>query len=400
MAARHHPALERADGVLAPRQQVVMQQRGIVDAAVARNRAVERRLAAIAVGLDDRQVRAQHRQQHLEQLGRLQDGGRDAAVLALHTLQEERVGERRQIVVRRSAMRRAAGRDEQPLGRPAAAAQRARHLERHEAAHAVAVEGEWLIEIRQDRVADLVDEPRQAGMRRLAEAVFTAGQLHGAHVNGRRQQRGPLAKERRAAAGVRQAEQPKPRGRVAADANRPGRRCAAHQRWRRRGCEFARRPVVLDVTPAATLSPAGGAAQRSNRYSARENGGSMATRSLVALSVKLEVLSKDKLKKFVFGLNKTKGLEDVDEWTMDFEMLDRAKTTDEFARAFFLDVNLDLKKVPQPELEATAEKGLNKNQIDFTRTAVDADADKFRNGKIKDTRMKRTASEVIAARNG
>lgn len=125
----------------------------------------------------------------------------------------------------------------------------------------------------------------------------------------------------------------------------------------------------------------------------------MATRSLVAVSVTLEVLSKDKLKKFVFGLNKTKE-GDVDKWSMDFEMLDRTKATDEFARAFFLDVDLDFKKVPVPELIATAEKGLNKNQVDFTRTAVESDAAKFKTGKIQEARMRRTATEVIAARNG
>ena len=125
----------------------------------------------------------------------------------------------------------------------------------------------------------------------------------------------------------------------------------------------------------------------------------MATRSLVALSVKLEVLSSDKLKKFVFGLTKAKD-GDVDKWSMEFEMLDRAKVADAFARAFFLDVDLDLKKVPVPELEATAEKGLNKKQVDFTRTAVESDAAKFKSGRIKDAKMKRTAVDIIAARNG
>ena len=125
----------------------------------------------------------------------------------------------------------------------------------------------------------------------------------------------------------------------------------------------------------------------------------MATRSLVAVTVKLEVLSKDKLKKFVFGLNKAKQGA-VDKWSMDFEMLDRTAATDEFERAFFLDVALDLEMVPVPELEATTEKGLNKNQVDFTRTAVESDAAKFKAGKIKEARMKRTATDVIAARNG
>lgn len=124
-----------------------------------------------------------------------------------------------------------------------------------------------------------------------------------------------------------------------------------------------------------------------------------AARQLVALSVKLEVLSKDKLKKFVFGLTKSKD-GDIDKWSMDFEMLDRANATAEFARAFFLDVDLDLKKVPADAIEATATDGLNKAQVDFTRTMVAGDAEKFKANKIKEEKMKRTARGVIPARNG
>ncbi len=122
-------------------------------------------------------------------------------------------------------------------------------------------------------------------------------------------------------------------------------------------------------------------------------------RQLVALSVKLEVLTKDKLKKFVFGLTKSQD-GDVEKWSMDFEMLDRAAATDTFARAFFLDIDLDLKKVPVEALEETATKGLNKAQVDFTRTMVAGDAEKLQANKIKEDRMKRTARAVIAARNG
>ena len=120
-------------------------------------------------------------------------------------------------------------------------------------------------------------------------------------------------------------------------------------------------------------------------------------RELVALSVKLEVLTKDKLKKFVFGLTKTKDRE-IDKWSMDFEMLDRAKTTDAFARAFFLDIDIDLKKVDAKAIQDTAEKGLNKPQVDFTRTQIAADADKLKAAKIQQDRMKRTTRGVFEAR--
>lgn len=122
------------------------------------------------------------------------------------------------------------------------------------------------------------------------------------------------------------------------------------------------------------------------------------TREPVALSVKLEVLTKDKLKKFVFGLTKSKDGA-VDKWHMDFEMLDRADTSKDFARAFFLDIDIDLKKVAATDLDATAKNGLNKPQVDFSRTMVAGDADKFKEGTIGEDKMKRTARNVIPARN-
>lgn len=121
-------------------------------------------------------------------------------------------------------------------------------------------------------------------------------------------------------------------------------------------------------------------------------------REVVALSVKLEVLTTDKLKKFVFGLTKSKE-GDIDKWAMDFSMFDRAAVADPFVLAFDLDIALDLKKVPVEALEATATKGLNKAQIDFTRTTIAADAEKRKAGKIKEDRMKRTAAGVIEARD-
>jgi len=124
-----------------------------------------------------------------------------------------------------------------------------------------------------------------------------------------------------------------------------------------------------------------------------------ANRVLVGLSVKLEVLTKDKLRKFSFGLTKAQE-GDVDKWSVDFELLDRASATADFARVVFLDVDLDLKKIPVPDIETTADKGLNKAQVEFVLAAVAADAEKFRANKIKEARMKRTIGDLFAARHG
>ena len=107
---------------------------------------------------------------------------------------------------------------------------------------------------------------------------------------------------------------------------------------------------------------------------------------LVGLSVQLEVLAKGKLRKFVFGLKKTQE-NDVDKWTVSFELLDRATVDAQFARVVFLDVELDLKKVPVEAVQATADKGLNKAQVEYTLTAVASDADKLSQGKIKESRL-------------
>jgi hypothetical protein len=120
---------------------------------------------------------------------------------------------------------------------------------------------------------------------------------------------------------------------------------------------------------------------------------------LVGLSVQLEVLAKGKLRKFIFGLKKTQE-NDVDKWTVSFELLDRATVDAQFARVVFLDVELDLKKVPVEAVQATADKGLNKAQVEYTLTAVASDADKLSQGKIKESRLKKTVGDLFAARNG
>jgi hypothetical protein len=122
-------------------------------------------------------------------------------------------------------------------------------------------------------------------------------------------------------------------------------------------------------------------------------------KELVGLAVKLEVLTKDRLRKFIFGIQKTQK-NDTDAWSVDFELLDRPKDTGDFTRIVFLDVDLDLKKVAAADVDATASKGFNKGQVEFVLSSVASDADKLKAGKIKDSRLKKTIGDLFAARNG
>lgn len=122
-------------------------------------------------------------------------------------------------------------------------------------------------------------------------------------------------------------------------------------------------------------------------------------KELVGLAVKLEVLTKDRLRKFTFGVQKTQK-NDVDAWSVDFELMDRATATADFARVVFLDVDLDLKKVAVADVNATANQGFNKSQVEFVLSSVASDADKLKAGKIKDSRLKKTIGDLFAARNG
>jgi len=123
------------------------------------------------------------------------------------------------------------------------------------------------------------------------------------------------------------------------------------------------------------------------------------TKVVVGLSVKLEVITKDKLRKFVFGVEKTRE-NDVDMWSVDFELLDRTSPTADFGRVVFLDVDLDLKKIAATDVQTTAEKGLNQSQVEFVLTTIAANAEKFKKNLLSEDRMKRTLANLFPARNG
>lgn len=126
--------------------------------------------------------------------------------------------------------------------------------------------------------------------------------------------------------------------------------------------------------------------------------GAQTKKVLVGLSVKLEVLTKDKLRKFVFGVEKTQE-NDVDKWSVDFELFDRATATADFVQALSLSADVNLKTVPVENVQATSDKGLSKSQIEYVLTTLSADAEKFKAKLIKDIRMKRTVNGLFLARD-
>jgi hypothetical protein len=117
-------------------------------------------------------------------------------------------------------MRCAAARNEEPLRRRAAPSQLSRQLERDEGAHTVAEQGERPIDEPTESGCYFIDERRQRRVRTLSDAVFAAREPNGTHLDGWWQRGGPLAKHRRAAAGVRQTKEANSRRRTAAGTDR------------------------------------------------------------------------------------------------------------------------------------------------------------------------------------
>jgi hypothetical protein len=120
-------------------------------------------------------------------------------------------------------------------------------------------------------------------------------------------------------------------------------------------------------------------------------------RRVVGLSVKLEVITNDKLRKFVFGVDK-KQQAGIDKWTIDFELYDRPSPTAAFTKAVGITAAVDLENVPLAAANATRDKGLDASQVDYALTAVAADADSYKVRDIDETQMKDTVVGLFAAR--
>ena len=117
-----------------------------------------------------------------------------------------------------------------------------------------------------------------------------------------------------------------------------------------------------------------------------------AKREIVALSVRLEVITPDKLRKIIFGLTKGTAEGNVT-WTINFELFDRTSKTAEFQKVIDLDVEVKTKN--HALAEETAAKGLNSAQVEHTilraaPAAADLAAGKTDNRDKADRQVQKT----------
>ena len=125
----------------------------------------------------------------------------------------------------------------------------------------------------------------------------------------------------------------------------------------------------------------------------------MPSSTLKSISVDIEVMTKDKLRKVVFGLDKTTADNGEVTWTIDFKLFERENTTDDFDEPL---VKLDavvVKKANFDKAEATAVSGKFKaEQTEHALGPAANDAKRFKEGKIPKEKAEATAERTIAKR--
>lgn len=116
-----------------------------------------------------------------------------------------------------------------------------------------------------------------------------------------------------------------------------------------------------------------------------------------SISVDLEVLTKDRLKKLVFGLDKSPGENDEVQWEINFEFYEREKRSDDFGEAL---VNL-LVGVMSGNFDAaerTALEGLSTPQAEHLLGPVMLDAKRHKLGRINEKKLAATVEKTLGKR--
>jgi hypothetical protein len=81
------------------------------------------------------------------------------------------------------------------------------------------------------------------------------------------------------------------------------------------------------------------------------------TSTVIAIKVHFELITKDKLRKVVFGLEKdTEGTKVI--WKINFQLFEKSKKTDTSWGEAIVDVEIEVDKVLQPKAEKVALTGM------------------------------------------
>lgn len=122
--------------------------------------------------------------------------------------------------------------------------------------------------------------------------------------------------------------------------------------------------------------------------------------NLKSISVDIEVQTKDRLRKVVFGLDKTTAGQGEVSWTIEFRLFEREKKTDEFGDPI---VKLDavvVKKANFEKAEATAMSGMfTAAQTEHALGPAANDAKRLKEGKITLEKAAATAERTVAKRD-
>ena len=104
------------------------------------------------------------------------------------------------------------------------------------------------------------------------------------------------------------------------------------------------------------------------------------TSTVVAIKVHFDLITKDKLRKVVFGLEKdTQGTKVI--WKINFDLFERAKKTDPFVEAI-VHVDIEVDKVLQPKAEKMALSGMTAGQQAHALGPAADDQKLAQNGEI------------------
>jgi hypothetical protein len=120
-------------------------------------------------------------------------------------------------------------------------------------------------------------------------------------------------------------------------------------------------------------------------------------KKILSIHVVVDVVSRDKLKKFSFGLDKTTGARDVEDWVIHFKLFERASRDDTFTDAA-IDIDVDVKTKNFDKMAITAAKGFNQVQTERTLIDIAAMADRIKAGKADEVKLAKTVERVIESR--
>ena len=120
-------------------------------------------------------------------------------------------------------------------------------------------------------------------------------------------------------------------------------------------------------------------------------------KTLRSISVDLEVMTTDRLKKVIFGLDKSSDTEGV-HWVIEFQFLQRDRKTQEFGDPL-VKLNIDVKKAHNAAAEETALKGLNSAQAEHLLGPAMIALQRLNEGKTTEDKVAATVERTLPKRN-